>query len=78
MSGMATLSQGCLCPTTPSMGVYCSYVLEHLSLQDFRTALKNTYAILNRNGVFRLVLPDLDFSIHKYINDTSPSAANNL
>lgn len=29
-------------------GIYCSHTLEHLSLQDFRIALKNTRKILKR------------------------------
>ena len=56
-------------------GVYCSHVLEHLSLDDFRLALKNTYKILKTGGYFRLVLPDLEYSIINYVNDLSPDAA---
>jgi SAM-dependent methyltransferase len=59
-------------------GIYCSHVLEHLSLEDFRIALKNTYAYLKPGGIFRMVLPDLEFSINKYINDRSPEAAMNF
>ena len=55
--------------------VYCSHVLEHLSLEDFRKALQNTYRILRSGGVFRLVLPDLEYSIKKYIECTSDDAA---
>ena len=57
------------------IGVYCSHVLEHLSLEDFRKALKNTYCLLKKGGVFRLVLPDLEYSIKKYLNDPSEDAA---
>jgi hypothetical protein len=49
-------------------GVYCSHVLEHLALSDFRIALKNTYEILKPGGVFRCVLPDLEFLVRSYIN----------
>jgi len=56
-------------------GVYCSHVLEHLSLEDFRRALKNTYKILGSGGRFRLVLPDLEYSIRKYIDNPSPDSA---
>jgi SAM-dependent methyltransferase len=48
-------------------GVYCSHVLEHLSLQDFRKALKNTYKILKKGGIFRLVVPDLEYAAREYI-----------
>lgn len=56
-------------------GVYCSHVLEHLSLDDFRKALFNTYRLLAKDGIFRLVLPDLEYSINKYVNDSSKDAA---
>src|SRR6478609_9406318 len=29
-------------------GIYCSHILEHLSLQDFRQALKNSFEILKK------------------------------
>ena len=32
-------------PEKSCKAIYCSHFLEHLSLQDFRTALKNTFAI---------------------------------
>jgi len=48
-------------------GVYCSHVLEHLSLDDFRVALKNTFKILKKGGVFRCVVPDLEYSAREYI-----------
>ncbi|MBA3023721.1 MAG: methyltransferase domain-containing protein [Proteobacteria bacterium] len=46
--------------------VYCSHVLEHLSLDDCRVALRNTYKILKPGGVFRFVLPDLEYLIRLY------------
>lgn len=49
-------------------GIYCSHVLEHLSLEDFRMALKNTYNLLHQDGTFRMVLPDLEFEISTYCN----------
>jgi predicted SAM-dependent methyltransferase len=56
-------------------GIYCSHILEHLSLNDFRIALKNTYRILQPGGVFRLVLPDLEYYINQYHNNNSTDAA---
>ena len=55
--------------------VYCSHVLEHLSLEDLRTALQNTFRLLKAGGVFRLVVPDLAFLADQYVNDPSPDAA---
>ena len=55
-----------------------SHILEHLSLQDFKTAIENTYKILRDDGIFRLVLPDLEYAIKNYIDDPSVSAAYNF
>ena len=56
-------------------GVYCSHILEHLSLCDFRTALRNTKLILQPDRLFRLVLPDLEFEINKYKENSSATAS---
>jgi predicted SAM-dependent methyltransferase len=32
--------------------VFCSHILEHLALDDFHTALNNSFRILKRGGVF--------------------------
>ena len=40
--------------------VYCSHVLEHLSLDEFRRALRNTRAVLQDGAIFRLVMPDFE------------------
>jgi SAM-dependent methyltransferase len=50
-------------------GIYCSHVLEHLSFNDFKIALANTYNILKPNGIFRLIVPDLEVIIKNYIED---------
>ena len=47
-------------------GIYASHVLEHLALDDFRTALANTRRMLAPGGVFRLVVPDLERMCHEY------------
>ncbi len=48
-------------------GIYCSHILEHLSLHDFRVALKNTIKILKVGGVFRCIVPDLEYAAREYI-----------
>lgn len=53
------------------LGVYCSHTLEHLSLEDFRIALRNSFKILKVNGIFRCVVPDLEFAAKKYLEDLS-------
>jgi SAM-dependent methyltransferase len=48
-------------------GLYCSHTLEHLSLNDFRKALANSYKILKKGGIFRCIVPDLEFAARTYI-----------
>ena len=54
-------------PKDSCKGLYCSHVLEHLSLEDFRIALQNSYRILKKNGLFRCVVPDLEYAARNYI-----------
>ena len=56
-------------------GVYCSHVLEHLSLDECRVALKNTYRLLKPGGVFRLVVPDLRAYASRFVEDPTAEAA---
>lgn len=64
-------------PIAPSScaAVYCSHILEHLSLADLRAALRNTHLVLKPGGIFRMVLPDLRYSMRKYSESTSTDAA---
>lgn len=64
-------------PVAPNScdGIYCSHILEHLSLNDFRTAIHNTNKLLRPGGIFRLVLPDLEYSIDRYKKNPSRDAA---
>lgn len=55
--------------------VFCSHMLEHLSLNDFRMALKNTLNILKEGGVFRLVVPDLKQLAENYLNSNDEDAS---
>lgn len=48
-------------------GVYCSHTLEHLSLEDFRLSLRNTWRILKPGGIFRCVVPDLEIAARDYL-----------
>jgi SAM-dependent methyltransferase len=48
-------------------GVYCSHVLEHLSLQDFDRSIAETFRILAPGGIFRLVVPDLEDAAREYL-----------
>jgi predicted SAM-dependent methyltransferase len=55
--------------------IYCSHVLEHLTLDDFRVALRNTYTYLRPGGTFRFVLPDLQQMARHYLNSAQQDAA---
>ncbi|WP_420151683.1 class I SAM-dependent methyltransferase [Spirosoma sp.] len=54
-------------PPNSCQGVYSSHTLEHLSLNDFRKAIKNTYTMLLPGGWFRCVVPDLETYARQYI-----------
>jgi SAM-dependent methyltransferase len=68
VKGLPVIDESC-------KGIYCSHILEHLSLNDFRIALCNTYKILQPGGIFRLVLPDLEYFIRQYIDNPANDAA---
>jgi hypothetical protein len=55
--------------------VYCSHVLEHLTLDQFRATLRNVYTYLAPGGVFRMVLPDLAWLVRQYAESADPYAA---
>lgn len=49
--------------------LFCSHTLEHLSLNDFRRAIKNSYKILKEGGLFRIVMPDLESYARNYLTE---------
>ncbi len=55
--------------------VYCSHVLEHLSLDDCRKTLRNVCSYLVPGGIFRFVVPDLEFYARRYLESSEPEAA---
>jgi SAM-dependent methyltransferase len=55
--------------------LYCSHVLEHLTLEELRQALQNCYRHLEPGGIFRFVLPDLEFMSQQYVKSNDPDAA---
>lgn len=56
-------------------GLYCSHTLEHLALNDFRKALINSFKVLKKGGIFRCVVPDLEFAARSYIKDLDSGEA---
>ena len=62
-------------------GVYCSHVLEHLPRDDVPTALHNTHRMLAPGGLFRVVVPDLQWRVAQYLRSAErgdPTAADGL
>jgi hypothetical protein len=59
-------------------GLYCSHILEHLSLEDCDRALANSARYLERGGTFRLVLPDLEAYAREYLAHPSTEASINF
>ena len=55
--------------------VYSSHVLEHLALEDCRRAIRNVHGYLKPGGVFRFVVPDLEFYMHNYLASPDHGAA---
>jgi hypothetical protein len=67
-------------PPECAAGIYASHVLEHLAYNDCIRALGNTYRLLRRGGIFRLIVPDLESAARAYLaslQELSP-AANDL
>jgi len=74
----ADVTQGLPLESQSVQAVYCSHVLEHLSLSGFRRATRNVFEYLKPGGLFRLVVPDLEYLINQYKADTSAEAASNF
>ena len=50
-------------------------MLEHLALNEFRVALLHVFSYLKPGGVFRLVVPDLEYCAKLYVNSDRADAA---
>ncbi len=59
-------------------GIFCSHILEHLSLEDCREAIRKTHEYLIPGGIFRLVVPDLEHAIQQYLKDPTPEASDHF
>ena len=69
------IARGLPVPEQSAKGVYCSHVLEHLTLDGFRATLRNVFKYLEPGGRFRLVLPDLEYLAKQDIADLRPEAS---
>jgi SAM-dependent methyltransferase len=48
--------------------VYCSHFLEHLSLEQVTMLVREVLRILKPNGIFRVVVPDLENICREYLS----------
>jgi hypothetical protein len=55
-------------PERSCQGVYASHVLEHLALDQFHKALDNTRKLLRDGGIFRMIVPDLEWAARQYVS----------
>ena len=64
-------------PVAPgsAAAVYCSHVLEHLALDEFRATVRNVFTYLRPGGTFRFVLPDLEALVRDYTSSNDAEAA---
>ena len=65
-------------PDQAAAAVFCSHVLEHLPRDTTESALRNTFRMLRPGGLFRLVVPDLQWRAARYIRSATvedPTAA---
>ena len=63
--------KGPLCRPGEADGVFASHVLEHLYHADVSLALKHTWIMLKPSGIFRLIVPDLEFRARQYVDEIS-------
>lgn len=75
------VTRGPLVAEGSAAAVYASHVLEHLTLEAAKDAIANTFRMLSPCGVFRLIVPDLEWRARLYLEDLAlgdADAASNL
>jgi predicted SAM-dependent methyltransferase len=58
-------------PDGSAHAIYASHVLEHLCRADISRALANTVRILKPGGLFRIIVPDLEWRAKRYVAATA-------
>ncbi len=61
------ITTGLPVPAGTVKALYASHVLEHLSYEDFKSALRQAHVLLARGGEFRLIVPDLEERARRYV-----------
>lgn len=62
-------------PARSVAGIYCSHVLEHIDRTSAEVALRNTLDMLEPDGVFRLVVPDLGWRARQLVESAGDEDA---
>lgn len=62
-------------PDGSAVAVYSSHTLEHLAKDDLPVALRNTFRMMAPGGVFRLIVPDLQWRAERYVRALANGAA---
>ena len=62
-------------PDGSAAGVYASHILEHMSREDCFRSLANSFRMLAPGGVFRLIVPDLEWRAKRYLSSVDKSDA---
>ena len=57
------------CKKNEADNIYCSHALEHMTREGMQAALRNIYFMLKPGGCFRLVVPDLETRVKKYLQN---------
>jgi len=57
------------CKNNEADNIYCSHALEHMTREGMQAALINIYFMLKPGGCFRLVVPDLETRVKKYLQN---------
>ena len=60
-----------LCKANTADAVFCSHMLEHVSLHDMRRSLKNIHQMLQIGSRCRLIVPDLEHIVNQYCTNKS-------
>lgn len=54
---------------------FSSHVLEHLPREEGEQAIRETFRVLRPGGIFRIVVPDLETAVRRYIADLDADVA---
>ena len=61
------ITKGPFCKNNEADNIYCSHALEHMSMESMQAALKNIYFMLKPGGCFRLIVPNVETRVQKYL-----------